>query len=178
MIGACSSFRDDRGATDTADTRTETASAAPGRAVDSTAIPFDSVVMTAAGPVLRLSPLARAALDSGAPGFVPNRAQDYPDFVLRYFGEQGGRASLAVAGDFNGDGRPDVALEGFVGKERATFALFRNESGYTAIPVARGRIAERDTVDAPGRTTAYLTVSPPNTRTRHNDCRYWLWILR
>lgn len=85
------------------------------------AVVFDSVVSGPDGPTLTLSPMARAALDSAAPRFVVRRWQDYTEPVQRYYRTQGSGAPFAVTGDFNGDGRKDIALEARADTDRAAF---------------------------------------------------------
>lgn len=74
------------------------------------------------GPVLALPPIMSRALAGYAPEFSPWRRNAYDAEVLAHFPDPI-EPLFGAVGDFNGDGRADVALQGFTPREELFFVL-------------------------------------------------------
>lgn len=80
--------------------------------------------MTADGPVMRLPPGMREALEDTVPGFEPWPRAVYDDEVLeRWATPPEDLALFGAVGDFDGDGREDAALEGHDGHRQWLLAI-------------------------------------------------------
>lgn len=86
------------------------------------------VAMTREGPVLRLPPAMRRALDSYAPGFRAWRLEDYGREAVEAWTADPTNALFGVVGDFNGDGVRDVALDGHDGTYSYRFVILSSDS--------------------------------------------------
>jgi hypothetical protein len=74
------------------------------------------------------SPAMRRVLDSYAPGFRPWRLEDYGREGMEAWAGDPANALFAVVGDFNGDGVPDVALDGHDRTHNYRFVILSSDS--------------------------------------------------
>lgn len=112
------------------------------------------------GPVLALPPIMRRALAGYAPEFSPWRRDAYDADVLAHFPDPT-EPLFGAVGDFNGDGRADVALQGFTPREELFFVLL--SAGDTARVV---ELRRRELVFAPRglQRDIYLRPVPAGAR--------------
>lgn len=77
------------------------------------------------------------ALDEYAPGFVAWKQGDYPPKRIAYYPYSSVSLPYAVKGDFNGDGIPDMVLEGHDNNANITVAFVSSGTVYHPIDIAR-----------------------------------------
>jgi hypothetical protein len=98
-------------------------------------------------------------LHDSVPGFEPWSMDHYdPDVRKSYFLSFRSVPS-AVIGDFNGDGIPDVAIDGRTGTEAITAVLLSERGGYRFIVIRRTGFNAVTAVR--GRSIEYLAFQPP-----------------
>jgi hypothetical protein len=84
-----------------------------------------------------LSPSMQSALDTYSPGFQLFALSEYTPQVAEYAKPPQSLPLNQAAGDFNGDGVPDLALHGHdQTRELVVVLLSRGDSSYQAIPLA------------------------------------------
>jgi hypothetical protein len=93
--------------------------------------------MAPEGVVLQLPLAMRRALDTYAPNFEPWHWEDYAANVQQHVRTAeppwGELPMFGVVGDFNGDGRPDVALSGHDARRELLFILLSEGERYRAV---------------------------------------------
>lgn len=87
---------------------------------------------------LHLPAKMQNVLYKALPGFSPWREQDYMLLIRRDYVYSWRQAPFAVVGDFNGDKRPDAAIEGHTQREGVLVALLSSGSDWRAIVLERG----------------------------------------
>lgn len=119
------------------------------------------IELTDAGFALHLPPAMQQALDSAAPGFRTVRTATYRSDVSQAAAQSAGGvpALIATIGDFNHDGRQDVAVEGTIPADTA-LQVFGILAGTPPQVVAVTRFPVYD-ADAVG---IYLTAVPAGER--------------
>lgn len=111
----------------------DTVAAAPTRSapVNDTLV----VAMSSAGPVLKLPPAMRAALDDYAPNYQPWRLENYVQDIVQKQPQVG--ALFGVVADYNGDGKDDVALDGYEANDELIFVIVSDGDEYRAVEIMR-----------------------------------------
>jgi hypothetical protein len=83
------------------------------------------------------------AIDAWNPSFVPWRERDYEPMIVRGYAFSSREAPFAVLGDYNGDGRVDVAIDGHTKTQTLTIVLLSNRNdGYRVIVIRRGPLLD------------------------------------
>jgi len=112
--------------------------------------------------VLRMPSAMGEALRDFDPVFVPLRTADYAPAVLAM-----AETPFAVIGDFNGDGKPDLALYGRSRGRRRLLAVMSEGASYTVVLLLevlprRGQMETTALIRArPGRYVAARAGAPP-----------------
>ena len=88
--------------------------------------------------VLQVTPAIASAISAYAATFEPWRESDYDGMLRRTYKFSDREAPFAVIADFNGDGTPDVAIDGHTKTKAVVIAVVSTPGGYRVIEVAHG----------------------------------------
>ncbi len=120
--------------------------------------PAPSLVPAADGVHLRLPPDMLAALHTLDSAFVPFSEPEYLKYLPRWRPDSPHEALFAVIGDFNGDGRRDVVVDGHGTDSTRRVVLLSTPAGSRAISL---------------HTEAYIR---PDSVRYDNDRGYWVYL--
>lgn len=95
------------------------------------------IAMRDRAPVLELPGPMRDALRAYAPGYTPWRLQDYDTEVAARARGSGALPLFGAIGDFNGDGVPDLVLQGHDATNELSFVILSNQRKFTVIELLR-----------------------------------------
>jgi hypothetical protein len=101
-----------------------------------------------------------AALDAYDPAFRPWAVEHYHPGYVRGYEFSRRQAMFAVIGDFNGDRRPDVAIDGHTPSRRAIVVVLSERTGYRVVEIQGMKLASGDG-ERPGRADVYLGYTAP-----------------
>lgn len=116
------------------------------------------LAMSDTGPVLRLPPGMHDALAAYAPRFRPWRLDEYYADVAARAGPPERLPLFGVAGDFNGDGVVDVALQGHDAASEYFVAIVSEGASFRVVELLKRPYVPDP--GGPGR-AAYLRPVPP-----------------
>ena len=106
-------------------------------------------------PVLRLSAAMTRALDSMVPGFRTWDSLSYEADIRRLYRHSRRQRPWAVLGDFNGDRRIDIMLDGYTLSRELTLALVSRGAQYQVVVVDSSSRSSR------GLRNTFLEYAPP-----------------
>lgn len=98
-----------------------------------------AIIATTGGRELSLTLPMLRALDGWDPSFRPWHDRDYQPLLVRAYRHSSLQAPFAVVGDFNGDGRADVAIDGRTNTHTVTIVLLSNHEAYRVIVIQNQR---------------------------------------
>jgi hypothetical protein len=88
------------------------------------------IIATRSGHQLVLTRAMLAALDRWNPSFTPWQDRDYQPLIIRFYKFSALNAPFATFGDFNGDGRADVVIDGKTATHTVSVALLSRGDAY------------------------------------------------
>jgi hypothetical protein len=96
-------------------------------------------------PVLNLSKEQKAAIRGYNPEFLIRRQADYLPGLLKQYPFSNRQLPFAAIGDFNGDGRMDVVLQGFDKANELLIAVLSSNSGPYVMEILRSKLVDPKT---------------------------------
>jgi len=85
-----------------------------------------------------LPDVMRAALKRYDPAFTPCPESHFMPSLLAHYDYTNRQAPFAAIGDFNGDGRQDVVVQGHTKEDFVTLVIFAGKSGAQVVELSRG----------------------------------------
>jgi len=126
----------------------------PARSVDSTSITTvrapgaqlatPRIEQGPRGPALVLSEAMERALLAAVPGFTPSSVSDYDPDLQKYATPSEKSALFAAIGDFNGDGRADVAVDGHDATHGYLLVLFTERESIRVFTIQKAPLGSID----------------------------------
>lgn len=121
--------------------------------------------------VILLPDIMRVALRRYDPAFTPCPDDHFPPSLLRGYQFTNHQAPFAVIGDFNGDGRQDVALQGHAGKNFDRLVIFAGRTGARVLDESRSEKANDLLGPGDQGHLAYLEFVPRGTYRSHWEAK-------
>jgi hypothetical protein len=128
------------------------------------AIHGPAVVKSSGRFELVLPPEMSAAIQTAVPGFRTETLASYHSDIQKYYRFTSRQAPWAVVGDFDGDGRPDVILDGHVGDRCYRLCVWGRHS--PAVDTLSVRACNRG---ATGLGSVLMFVAPGERGTNFSD---------
>ena len=104
-----------------------------------------SIRMAGNEPVLTLSKEQKVAIRGYNPDFMIRRQADYLPSLLKQYPFSNRQLPFAAIGDFNGDGRMDVVLQGFDKASELLIAVLSSNSGPYVMEILRSKLVDPKT---------------------------------
>jgi hypothetical protein len=104
-----------------------------------------SISMAGIEPVLNLTKEQKAAIRGYNPEFQIRRQADYLPSLLKQYPFSNRQLPFAVIGDFNGDGRMDVVLQGHDKTSELLIAVLSSNRGPDVLEIMRSKLVDPQT---------------------------------